>query len=314
MNGRLNVLISGCGGDIGQSIGKILKDCDRFGAVLGADLNMNHAGIMIFDKCFILPKCSETTYLSKLKELLKLNDIDLLIPVSEAEIRFFHESNITEDQLNVKIIIANKEALEAGLDKLATSDFLRDHGMPYPKTEIISVNIQVGLPCIVKSRNGSGSKNIFLAKDDTDVNYLKTKFPDFIAQEYLENASEEYTCGLFRASGGETRSLIFRRTLLGGFSGYGEVVKDAGIEDLLNKIAKKLSLNGSINVQLRLSPKGPCVFEINPRFSSTVRFRDLFGFKDVLWCIQDKLGLRVDAYIPVSAGKKFYKGFNEYIS
>lgn len=314
MNRKLNVLITGCGGDIGQSIGKILKECNMFGAVQGADLNMNHAGIMIFDKCFILPRCGDTAYLSKLKDLLRLNDIGLLIPISEAEIRYFHENNITENQLSVKIIIANNEALTAGLDKLATNEFLRNNGMPYPQTEIISTNNSVDLPCIVKSRNGSGSKNIFLANDETDINYLRIKFPDFIVQEYLENASEEYTCGLFRAAKGETRSLIFRRTLLGGFSGYGEVFNDVSIEDLLNEIANKLNLTGSINVQLRLSKKGPCVFEINPRFSSTVRFRHLFGFKDVIWSIQDKLGLPIENYIPVANGKKFYKGFNEYIS
>jgi carbamoyl-phosphate synthase large subunit len=314
MNKKLNVLVTGCGGDIGQSIGKILKECELFESIFGTDLNLNHAGIMIFDECFILPKCNSSIYLDSLKKLIKNYSIDLLIPVSEAEIRFFYEENISEDQLGTKLIIANRAALSIGLDKLRTSEFLKENNLVYPHTSLISNSLDIKLPCIIKSRNGSGSKNIFLAKDEIDLNYLKLKFPDFIAQEYLENASEEYTCGLFRTQKGETRSLIFRRTLLGGFSGYGEVITNDSIEILLNTIAEKINLIGSINVQLRISPEGPCIFEINPRFSSTVRFRDLMGFRDVIWSVQDKLGLIVQTYAPVQSGKKFYKGFNEYIS
>lgn len=314
MNNKIIVLVTGCGGDIGQSIGKILKECDMFASVLGADLNMNHAGIIIFDNCFILPRCSDATYLDSLQLLLKFNKIDVLIPVSEAEIRFFYDNNVTESQLGVKIIIANREALGVGLDKLATSEFLKNNKLPYPETSLISTGNEIKLPCIVKSRSGAGSKNIFLARDETDITYLKLKHSDFIVQEYLENSSEEYTCGLFRTSNGESRNIVFRRTLLGGFSGYGEVVIDTTIEALLNIIAKKVNLTGSINVQLRLSKKGPCIFEINPRFSSTVRFRDLFGFRDVIWSVQDKLGLPVQSYSPVQGGRRFYKGFNEYIN
>jgi len=314
MNRKLNILVTGCGGDIGQSIGKILKENDLFDRILGADLNMHHAGIMIFDKCFTLPRCNEGAYLGELKKMLKANEIDILIPVSEAEIRFFYHNDITEEQLSVKIIIANKEVLATGLDKLATSQFLKNNELPYPQTGLISADQNFVFPCIVKSRDGAGSKNVLLAKDTTDIDYFRLKYPDFIVQEYLKNASEEYTCGLFRSREGENRNIIFRRTLLGGFSGYGEVIENKDIEDLLNAISNKLNLIGSINAQLRIDEKGPCVFEINPRFSSTVRFRDLFGFKDVIWSIQDKLGLHVQPYLPVEAGKKFYKGFNEYIS
>lgn len=100
---------------------------------------------------------------------------------------------------------------------------------------------------------------------------------------------------------------------MGGFTGYGEVIEDKNIEDLLHKLAEKIDLVGSINVQLRLTDKGPVVFEINPRFSSTVRFRHLFGFKDLEWSIEDKLNLPVSQYEENSIGKKLYKGFNEYI-
>ena len=56
------------------------------------------------------------------------------------------------------------------------------------------------------------------------------------------------------------------------------------------------------------------VFEINPRFSSTVLFRHLLGFKDVIWAIEAQMNNSIESYSPPSVNTKFYKGFSEYIS
>lgn len=60
------------------------------------------------------------------------------------------------------------------------------------------------------------------------------------------------------------------------------------------RIAEGLNLHGSMNVQLRLTDKGPRVFEINPRFSSTVLMRHRLGFSDVIWAIEEAEGKDID--------------------
>ena len=55
-------------------------------------------------------------------------------------------------------------------------------------------------------------------------------------------------------------------------------------------IAKGLNLRGSMNIQMRLTTQGPRVFEINPRFSSTVLMRHRIGFSDVLWALDEAEG------------------------
>jgi carbamoyl-phosphate synthase large subunit len=68
------------------------------------------------------------------------------------------------------------------------------------------------------------------------------------------------------------------------------------------KIAKKLELNGSINIQLRLHEGLPYIFEINPRFSSTVFIRSELGFNDVAWSLGDKTTLdEFDNFLDSSA-------------
>jgi carbamoyl-phosphate synthase large subunit len=75
----------------------------------------------------------------------------------------------------------------------------------------------------------------------------------------------------------------------------------------------KLDLLGSINIQLRMTGNLPKIFEINPRFSSTVLYRHLFGFEDLIWSIEDRLGLELSDNRQEFIGRKFYKGYVEYI-
>jgi carbamoyl-phosphate synthase large subunit len=55
------------------------------------------------------------------------------------------------------------------------------------------------------------------------------------------------------------------------------------------------------------------IFEINPRFSSTVMFRHLLGFKDLIWSINEIAGKAIEDYIPPQFGTKFYRASQEVI-
>lgn len=307
-----NILVTGCGGDIGQSVGKILKSNAIAQKVIGSDLNDQHAGKFIFDRCYNIAGCQSKQYLLDLERIIKEESIDLIIPVSEPELRFLSKSNIIS-LVDRPFVMANIFSRIIGFDKLATADFLRDQNLPYPNSSIVGDLKNPVFPMILKSRDGSGGKSLFLINDVNDFDYYSKKFPDFIAQEMIGTAEAEYTCGVFRSKDGISRTITYKRKLVGGFSGYGSVESDPEITDLLLTMAEKLNLRGSINVQLRTSPKGPCVFEINPRFSSTVMFRHLMGFEDVIWSIQDALSLSLAKYLPNNNYMNFYKGYQEYV-
>ena len=131
--------------------------------------------------------------------------------------------------------------------------------------------------------------------------------------KYIDNIEGEYTCCVFRSSKKELRSIIFKRILYGGYTSYGKVVENKNISNLIEEISKKLDLRGSINIQLRMKKNKPYVFEINPRFSSTVLFRHMLGFNDLIWSIEDTIGIDISPYVNDNVGKEFFKGFAEYI-
>ena len=169
------------------------------------------------------------------------------------------------------------------------------------------------LPCIIKNRGLTGKGNVELVNSDS-IAYFRQTRPSDLWQEYLQG--DEYTCGLFGTCTGEFRSIIFKRKLSNGNSGFtasGEVIENNDIQILLDSLALGLDLRGSCNVQLRLTPKGPMIFEINPRFSSTVMFRHKLGFKDVVWSCNEAFGLKSDIYSAPNSGTRFYKGYTEYL-
>jgi carbamoyl-phosphate synthase large subunit len=306
----MRILVTGCGGDIAQSIGKLLKQVPEVTTVVGCDLHQEHAGHFIFGKCFIVSRASSPDYLGTLYALIKENGIDVLIPSTEFELKVFLEQ---KPEMPCTVVKPNDKSLQIGLDKFATASFLKQHGLPYPTTHLAEEDFLPVFPCMVKARTGSGSKSVHIVRDRETLDLLTKLYSGLVYQEYLSDAHEEYTCGLFRDKSKNTRSVIFRRKLTGGFSSYGEVVYNKSITELLESLARSIDLQGSINVQLRIDKGIPKIFEINPRFSSTVLCRHLLGFKDVVWSIENAFDQKVSEYFQPNEGSKFYKGFQEYI-
>lgn len=311
----LNILVSGCGGDVGQSIGKILVKSVYTKKLFGIDISDKNAAQFIYSNFSVGLPVTHPEYLNSLETFVNTHDIDVIIPIAEPELRFFSDQNIFKNIGKAKLIMASSVALHIGFDKYKTAQFLENENLPFPKT-FLAVDVKKidTFPVILKSKTGSGSKRIY--KINTLEEFLfhtRNDIGDFIVQEYLPETNGEYTCGLFRSKLGNIRSIIFSRELRGGYSSYGAVVENKGITDFLEKLAIKIELIGSINVQLRITDNKPMVFEINPRFSSTVLYRHLFGFEDVVWSIEDTLDFELSYYNEKGSGKKFYKGFEEYI-
>jgi carbamoyl-phosphate synthase large subunit len=307
-----NILVTGIGGDIGLGVGRILKSAQVASKIVGCDIHDDHPGSMIFDACEVVKKASGPEYFTSMKQVIKRHGIDLIIPTVEPEMRFFAQEGIFETLLGVPIIMANSKAVNTGFDKLQTAEFLRTSGLPYPWTLPVNTGPPPSLPCIIKDRFGAGSVDVCLVDKELVLSFMSSR-PSHIWQEYLAQDDDEFTCGIYRSACNDIRHIAFRRRLKGGVTQSGEVVNNQIINQLLVNVAEALELRGSINVQLRLCERGPVVFEINPRFSSTVVFRHLLGFQDLIWSLQEKSGEMLSTYNPPSEGTKIYRGSKEYI-
>ena len=142
-------------------------------------------------------------------------------------------------------------------------------------------------PLFLKKNVGSGNKDCLIIKDKSEIKKITNK--NFIVQEYLNQDYDEFTCGIYR-SNNYTGSIIFQRKLHHfGFTYHAKVCENKKISKILESIANRINLNGCLNIQFKKKGNKIKIFDINTRLSSTVFFRDMVGFKDLLWWIKDKL-------------------------
>ena len=307
------VLLTGCSEHISQGLGRILRMTGAARRVIGSDSHEHHPGELLFDACGLVAPAEDPTFLDSIADLAERHHADLIIPVLEAEIARFVREDVTERLGTVPVLLPSARAVSTGLDKLATALFLRRQGLAHPWTEVVGDVDPRQLPCILKPRFGNeGSGMLRIGDARLASSYRRTR-PRDLWQELLQPDDQEYTCGVYRSRRGEVRVMASRRVWRGGRTYAGTVVRNPEIEDYLTAIAESLELLGSINVQLRLTERGPVAFEINPRFSGTVVFRHLLGFEDFCWSLQEARGLPLAPYLGAPSGAQFFLGAQELV-
>lgn len=286
------VFISGMGGDIAQGVATILRENRPDLRLVGADIHRFHGGGRLVDRLVTLPRADAPEYLSALRQILEEESAGFFLPMTEAELKVLlgKKSELPE----MHWMTSGDRVVDAGLDKWKTIQALSGLGLEVPWTTCLPSESQTQFPCILKSRFGSGSRGLAMVRNDAELNFYSGKLADPIVQELLLPDDREVTCAVYRTRDDRVGCLQMLRRLTGGFTGWARIISDIAIEKMCVRIAEGLDLRGSMNVQLRVTPAGPRVFEINPRFSSTVLMRHRVGFTDVLWALAEAEGRTVE--------------------
>ena len=286
---QLRFLITGCHGDLSFSMAKIIKKNFRDSKLIGTDIEINGIGNLIFDQIYKVPHASSKKYYKIISRISK--SINLIIPSTEKEIFFFSKN---KEKFQTKILVNDKKILDIFSNKLKTQKFLKknfNHFSLNLSCQLSEINInKISLPFFLKKKSGSGNQNYKVIKNKFDLNELRLyKKKEWVIEEYLNKNSDEYTCSIIRIKNLE-KIIIFKRKLHKlGHTIFAKQFENREIERDLLLIAEKINLNGVINIQFKIQNNQIKIFDINPRLSSTIKMRDLLGFKDCLWWINEKL-------------------------
>ena len=288
-----------------QAIAKIIQSEFTEAQVYGIDISTRNAAKKFCHQFMLAPRATSPEYLDFILSIMEKNKIDFFIPCTEHELRVLNQ--LPDDHvLWKKSITCSKAILTSCLDKFETFKFMKAHNISAPWfTE--SVDSIENFPCIYKKKSSSGSRDIFKISSLEEAKFIKNFSRDGLFQEYLEGDDQEYTCSIFQWDDGVFQTIQLLRTLTGGSTSWAQVVDIPAIDELCKKIASAFHLKGSLNIQLRMTPKGPMIFEINPRFSSTVYMRHLLGFRDVEWSIRKMMGENLGTIKKVTAGQEIAK-------
>lgn len=290
----MNILITGAGSVMGQSIYKALSFC-RYSGGLG--IHFANSEPVNAGRYFSLPNAPvvaapqfplavDPAYSDFLSNYVAKHQIDVVFPGTQHEL---HKIALLRDQ-KLKAATLPFAIVDLCTDKVATYQKLTLYGIDVPLTQSLRCysddNDTIKGPIIIKPNHSSSSRSIykFSTRDEAlaSVQRLNLNPQKFVVQQML--FGEEHTCGCYVDKFNRTLShIVFKRTLTpDGATSYGEIVREPRISRYLSDIAQALIKEGldygHFNVQLILSTNGPKLFEINGRLSSTEASKAHYGF------------------------------------
>jgi len=306
MNKPLNIMITGAGSTMGQSVMKALI-MSKYGKEVNIIVtNSESLGASFFmsdqvKKRYIVPIAKDDNYIPKIIDICKKENIHGIFSGTEHEI--YALSNAAEtikSETGALVFLSRPEVIDLGTDKYKTYLYFKEKSLPFPETVLFNDYKQLekakGYPFFMKPRTASASRNIFKINNEKEL--LEKQFDDadkIILQEYLDS-DLEYTVESFCDRDGNVVGTIPMIRELGfGMSISGEILEQKQVSEVSELICKTLKPEGPINVQLRLVDSKAIPFEINTRFSSTECIRAHYGYNSVEAVIDNYLyGLPID--------------------
>lgn len=290
-----NVLVSSIGGDVGQAVCKALKYSGKDIRISGTDCSNYIPSSLFCDSFHIIPKAEGPAFVDSMYRIMKHNSIDMFYICSEQELFYIcdHFNELAAD-FSSRIALPPLSVINICRDKYKTMNFLKTNGLPYPHSIVYDKSVPLGkmlqnfhYPLVAKKISDCGSRSLHIIESIKDFNTISGLDSSYMLQEYIPGT--EYTNAVYRDSmSKEIYVITLERTLKNGLSNEVKVAADKEIESLCIKVAQKLNLTGSINIQLRKQQdREPVIFEINPRYSSTSFMRARFGFNDVFFAFEN---------------------------
>ena len=310
---KIRVLLTASGlSPVGLNTALSLRN--KVDKLVGVDIAAESVAKKICDLYFQVPLASDPAYVGKILDICKRERITVILPLTIEETIVLKSNQNKFIDLGIKI--ANNNSLENILicnDKLATYLFLQKIKIPtanaYEVSNIEQLSdaaIKLGYPIkgfVFKPRVTHGSRgfrivlqkynklDLLLNHKPTD-NILSTldELKDTIGKNNIKCLAmekldgDDYSVYSFAING---RSLVVipmkRSGLIPGMSTGGEAVNNIEIIEYVRKIINGFKFNGAINVQLKLTERGPLLYEINSRISATTVIVTAFGLNFPLY-------------------------------
>jgi carbamoyl-phosphate synthase large subunit len=282
----VNVLVTGAGALLGQGIIKALRSSARVSRIIAVDSSPRAVGLYVADSAHVVPKCRDASYLPTLIELCKREKVAVIFCGTDLEVPILaeHRAEI-ERATRARMIVSSPESVAIADDKWLTVEFLRTNGLDAPRSALADgareLVREIGFPVVVKPRIGAGSVGLSVARNERDLEKA-LEVDGMIVQEYLLPDDEEFTVGTLvfdrkcHSVVALQRTLRYGNTHTATSGDFPDVAAHAAL------VAERLpGAYGPVNVQLRRTPRGPVVFEINARFSGTTPLRAELGFNEV---------------------------------
>ncbi len=273
------IFLTGAGG---AAIPGLIKHLKRKGyQVIAGDIDDLAVGLYLADKGCILPKGQSPEFLPTMKKICENENVDAVIPLVDEELL----ASIELEKENIPVLLPRKKFISLCLDKYKLMKELAAHHISVPKTKLASEGFSgLMFPIIAKPRVGRGSRGVQILTSEDEFNrYIdRVSLPSSILlQEYIDG--KEFTVSTVVWRDGHIQGIVPKEIIQKrGITQTAISRRNSNIEEICSDVQRKLRADGPFNVQLMLNDKGePFIFEINPRFSTSISLTMASGMDEL---------------------------------
>ncbi len=238
----------------------------------------------------LLPHSSAPTFVTRLKELCRREEVGLIVPLIDPDLPVLARQRESIDTTGARVLISPPRAIAVCHDKARAAAFLAEHDIPAPSTLTLEHARDHPLPLFVKPRNGSASVHAMKVETREALEFFAGSVPDLFIQEFA--GGDEYTIDVFSDQAGEPLIAVPRHRIKvrSGEVSISRVHRDQGMEDLAMRVTRALGTVGPANVQIMRGDEGDKIIEINPRFGGGCPLSIAAGAPLAEWTLLMALG------------------------
>jgi carbamoyl-phosphate synthase large subunit len=222
------------------------------------------------DRWHNIPFANDKTFIDNLQSLCSKIEVDVLIPSVDEELLQIAQSR---SEFICDVLLPSHDFIKTHLNKLDSNLFLKNKKLLVPETESLLEHKSISYPCIIKPKQGRGSRDVRIVKSEREMqaHVLLSRYQpkDFILQELL--MGQEYTVMMATNLAGVLRAVVpVKVGIKKGITIRAETHHDAAVINACKAIHAMTSAVGCYNIQLVRTKNGEVKpFEINPRVSTT---------------------------------------------
>jgi carbamoyl-phosphate synthase large subunit len=296
----LRILVTGAGGPAAIAAMKSLR-AEPSVELLAADMDPWAAGLYLVPPAArtLLPAGEAPDFVDTLLTRCEALEVDVVLPTVDAELRPLAHARDKFAAAGVSLLLAEAEALEIILDKLALATHCAGV-VRVPRTELFGPAVDPGswtYPAIVKPRTGSGSRGIHIVGSAAELAAME-RSPQLIVQDFLPG--EEYSVDVLADTSGHVIASVprIRARVDSGVSVGGRTVHDPEIEHFGRAVARATGVTFVANVQCKRDRDGsPALLEVNPRIPGTLGLTIAAGVDMPRLALHALLGQRLPPHL-----------------
>jgi carbamoyl-phosphate synthase large subunit len=282
------ILVSGASGIVGYGALRSIRSHNPQFRLLGSSIYSDSVAPAFCDMFILAPPTVAPEYMDWLDETIRQHSIDLVIPGIEVDMYKWGDQRDRIKAAGAIPLLNDAHLMELCRDKWLFHLHLTSANIACVIPSSLSQDFDhlkelLGLPFLLKPRNGFGSKGIVRVNSREDfAPHSQFVGATLLAQPIVGSDEEEYTTSAFGDGQGNIVACITLKRFLSkdGYTEKATVTSSDCFKAVISELVDEFKPLGPTNFQFRKCADGVKLLEINPRLSSSTAIRTAFGYNE----------------------------------